>query len=277
MLASITGCPDAALPWIIDLKGGRSARPWRRASGWTAITIEEARLVLRCAVAELRARALGDYSGEEQNVPTPDVPALFVVVDEAHGVLSSMSGDAACQRDASTIASEGGAVNVYLIVLTQYGALHESAAPSRSAATCPAGCASPSPTWPRAVRPPRLHQTRREPAGEQGRVLLAPRPGRLVGAAPRPAHAAPPLREIAARNGALDPPPLRRFAQEWQETFDTRDERLPGAFRRSQEADVINIDTPEQAAARIETELADVPDVPAPPQPLPPTAPWPPR
>jgi hypothetical protein len=57
MLASITGCPDA-LVWLIDRKGGKAARPWLGAIDWVATTVEEARLMLRTLLAEVRARAL---------------------------------------------------------------------------------------------------------------------------------------------------------------------------------------------------------------------------
>jgi hypothetical protein len=57
LLASWTGCADALPPWIIDLKGGRSARPWAEGADWIATTIEEARLVPAAGAAEVRARA----------------------------------------------------------------------------------------------------------------------------------------------------------------------------------------------------------------------------
>lgn len=270
-LASITGCRDAALPWIVDLKGGRSARPWQPAAGWIATTIEEARLLTRCGVAEVRARARDAYSGEEQNVPTPDVPMLPIIIDEAHGVTSDMSGDTECRRNIAIIASEGGAVNVQLIILTQYGALSESVGTEQIRGNLPARmCFAVSQAdHGQFVLPDyaKLDASRLENKGE-----FYWRLGADGSSAPcRGPHMPHPLvRQIAARNGALPRPPLILFATEWQETFDTRHERLPEAFRHSQEADVIPIETPEQAAARIEAELQEVPDAPAPPQPLPP-------
>ena len=49
-----------------------------------------------------------------------------MAIDEAHGVTSTMAGDAACRRDLATIASEGAGLEFYALVSTQYGALDES-------------------------------------------------------------------------------------------------------------------------------------------------------
>jgi len=66
-LANLSGCPDA-VSVVIDLKGGRSARPVLAASAaeHVIITIDEARMFLRMSVAEIKARAMYAYDGEEQ-------------------------------------------------------------------------------------------------------------------------------------------------------------------------------------------------------------------
>ena len=284
LLASWTGCPDALPPWIIDLKGGRSARAWAECADWIATTIDEARLVLRAAVAELRARARDCYTGEEQNVPTPEVPALLVMVDEAHGVLSTMAGDPECRRDAGIIASEGGAVNVHLWVFTQYGALDESVGTEQIRANLPCRmCFAVSeashgqftlPDW------SKLDPSRLENKGEfYYRVAHDSRSAPCRG--PHMPH--PLVRKIAARNAQIDRPPLVLYATDWQAVYDGRHDRLPAAFRRATghfapatppEASMPVVplspsvpvpETPEQIAQRIEDEVASMPDLPAPP------------
>lgn len=280
LLASITGCRDAAAPWIIDLKGGRSSRPWFEAAGWIAVDIDEARRVLRAADAEIKARAMLAYDGNEQLVPTPDCPALFVVVDEAHGVLSSMGGDRECQRLAGIIASQGSAVAVHLIVLTQYGALHESVGSEQIRSNLPCRMCF-------AVQQPEhgqfaltdwanLDASRLENVGEfywQAGPQVASAPAR----GQRMDHDL--VREIAARNAAANRPALVLYAEEHQASLDTWMDRLPPqlhpsyeppqrASRRSKRTETAMTDpyeTPAQVFARIQEEAAELPDLPAPP------------
>ena len=121
-LATITKCRNARAI-LIDRKGGRAARPWLPALDWVATTIEEARLVLRCMTAEVAARGMYAYNGEEQLDPTDDVPALFVFIDEAYWVTSEPSGDAQCAADLAVISGAGQGVEIYPVVISQYGAL----------------------------------------------------------------------------------------------------------------------------------------------------------
>ena len=275
LLASITGCRDAAAPWIIDRKGGRSARPWVEGAGWIATDIDEARRLLCAAEAEIKARALMAYDGSEQLVPTPDCPALFIVVDEAHGVLSSMGGDSECQRLAGTIASEGSGVNVHLIVLTQYGALHESVGSEQIrsnllarmcfAVTKPEHGQFALADW------ASLDASRLENQGEFY-WQLGPKVPSSPARGQRMDHEF--VREIVARAAAK--PRLVLYAQEHQETLDTWLERLPvqlhpdyvpPARRAHREATVtVPGETTEQILARIEEEVASLPDLPAPPR-----------
>lgn len=121
-LATITKCRNARAI-LIDRKGGRAARPWLPALDWVATSIEEARLVLRCMTAEVAARGMYAYNGEEQLNPTDDVPTLFVFIDEAYWVTSEPSGDAQCAADLAVISGAGQGVEIYPIVISQYGAL----------------------------------------------------------------------------------------------------------------------------------------------------------
>jgi hypothetical protein len=279
-LASITGCADARPPWIIDLKGGRSARPWAACADWIATDIAEARLVLAAAVAELRARAEHCYVGVEQNVPTVEVPALFVVVDEAHGVLSQMSGDAECQRSAAIIASEGGAVNVYLIVMTQHGALHESVGTEQIRGNLPArmcfAVSDPSHGQFALTDWAKLDASRLENQGEFYWRLGPDQPS-APGRGPHMPHAL--VREIAARNATISRPPLVLYAQDHQQVYDARHDRLPASFRdghpspapASPETSMPPPAAPPEppwaeALQRIEDEVASVPDLRYPPK-----------
>lgn len=287
-LATLTACPDARV-WLIDRKGGRSARPWMPALDWVAVTIDEARKMLRAGVAEIEARAMNAYDGHEQLRPTDEVPALFIVIDETHEVTSLGSrGDTECADLLSAIASMGMGVCVYTVVLTQYGALAESVRseqvrsnlPNRIcfAVTQAAHGAFALSDW------DKLNAARLAGQGEfywQAGPDSPSEPGR----GPHMPHEL--VRQIAARNGAMPRRPLVLYASAHQDVYDTRWSRLPEAFRsmapqyaaaplprHGQEAP--SMDTPATGnghvppqradsrarAQRIEDELAGVPDVP---------------
>jgi hypothetical protein len=236
MLAAITACRNART-LMIDMKGGRAGRPWLPAVDWLATTIEEARLVLACGVAEVKARAADAYNGgDEQLEPTDDVPTLFIVIDETREVTSTVEGDTKCRNAVATIATQGAGVEVYLIILTQYGRLDESVGSDvtrsnldgrlcfqtaeRAHGTFALGddaynkvdttrlaskgefyYRANSDTWLEQIRGPHV-------------------PHRLV-------------REIAARNATatqLHERPLELYATDWQETYDMRWTRLPRKF-----------------------------------------------
>lgn len=284
LLASLVGCRDAAAPWLIDLKGGRSARAWHEAAGWIATTIEEARLLSGCAAAEVRARALNAYDGQEQLVPTVDVPMIPVVVDEAHGVLSSMSGDTACRRSIAITTSEGSAVAVQEIILTQYGGLHESVASEQIRGNlthrmCFA-VAQPDHGQFALTDWAQLDPSRLENKGEFY-WQAGPQAASAAARGQRMDHDL--VREIAARHPATERPPLVLYCgsepspipgMTWQQVYDTRWERAPEQFRPGyvppqrvpKEATVTSPDeTYDETMARIAEEVASLPDLPAPP------------
>jgi hypothetical protein len=122
MLAKITRCRNARA-LLIDPKGGRASRPWLPAIDWVATTIQEARLVLGCMTAETAARGMYAYNGEEQLDPTDEVPTLFVFIDEAFLVTSEQRGDAKCAADLAAISGAGQGLEIYPVVMSQYGAL----------------------------------------------------------------------------------------------------------------------------------------------------------
>lgn len=126
-VAALTGCPDDR-QILIDLKGGRSARPVLKAAAaeYVVTEVDEARLLLRMLVAESLARAKYAYDGTEQLLASPELPALHLLIDEVHGLTSTANGDAECSRHLANVASQGNGLEIYTEVYTQYGSLEES-------------------------------------------------------------------------------------------------------------------------------------------------------
>jgi S-DNA-T family DNA segregation ATPase FtsK/SpoIIIE len=116
VLASLAACPDVVL-WGIDLKGGMELGPWTGCLDRLATTPTDAAALLADAVAILdaRARQLGGV-GSRLWEPTPESPALVVVIDE-YAELSDEA--AAALTHADSIARRGRAVAVTLLVATQ--------------------------------------------------------------------------------------------------------------------------------------------------------------
>lgn len=94
-IAQLARCIDAVI-FMIDLKGGRSARPWmmpwvehhvpRPVIDWLATTREEAELMLDAILAGGMARSRSG-EGWEKITPSADTPAVILVVDET-GVMT---------------------------------------------------------------------------------------------------------------------------------------------------------------------------------------------
>lgn len=89
LLAQLARCVDVVI-WMIDLKGGRVARPWlapwfdgrteRPVLDWVATTLGEAKLMSECAVKAIEFRSL--TSCGEKIIPSARQPAIFVICDE---------------------------------------------------------------------------------------------------------------------------------------------------------------------------------------------------
>jgi hypothetical protein len=125
-IAALSGCPDAIVV-VIDLKGGRSARPAleAQAAEWVITTVAEARMWLRLCVAEILARAENCYDGHADLHATPERPAVFTVIDEASGLTGS-KGDRECRDLLTDIASKGRGLAFFTDVASQYWALDAS-------------------------------------------------------------------------------------------------------------------------------------------------------
>jgi hypothetical protein len=116
LMANLTACPDVVI-WAIDLKKGMELKPWAACIGRLATTPEQAAALLRDAVAILQARAeLLAATGQRVWEPSPDMPALVIIVDE----YAEMADDAPdAMGYADSIARLGRAVAVTLVAATQ--------------------------------------------------------------------------------------------------------------------------------------------------------------
>ena len=128
-LAHLSGCTDAR-PVVIDLKGGRSARPVLQscAAEYVITTQDEARMYLRMQIAECLARQKYAYTGDEQLLATPEVPGWWTMVDETYGLTATENGagDSECRRLMAILTSQGSGVEEYVWVYTQHGSLETS-------------------------------------------------------------------------------------------------------------------------------------------------------
>jgi hypothetical protein len=116
LMANLTTCADVVI-WAIDLKKGMELKPWQSCIGRLATTPEQAAALLRDAVAILQARAeLLAATGRRVWEPTPDMPALIILIDE-YAELADDAPEAMGYAD--SIARLGRAVAVTLVVVTQ--------------------------------------------------------------------------------------------------------------------------------------------------------------
>jgi hypothetical protein len=116
LMGNLTACADVVI-WAVDLKRGMELGPWAACIDRLATTPAEARTLLADAVAVLEARA-AFLAGTGQRVwdPSPDMPALVIIVDE-YAELVESAPDAT--GDADSIARRGRAVAVTLVAATQ--------------------------------------------------------------------------------------------------------------------------------------------------------------
>src|SRR5262249_22037682 len=116
LMGNLTACKDVVV-WAIDLKRGMELQPWASCIDRLATTPEQARALLRDAVAIVEARA--EYLAERgQRVwePSEEMPALVIVIDE-YAELVDDAPDAS--PDSDSIARRGRAVAVTLLAATQ--------------------------------------------------------------------------------------------------------------------------------------------------------------
>ena len=231
--ANLSGCMDS---WqiLIDLKGGRSARPLLPAMDYVVITLDEARQVLAMLADEITERSGRMYFGAEQHVPTPEDPAIHLLIDETFKLTSVQRGDAQCAKLLMDIASQGRAVAVHVDVYTQYGSLESSVREEQTRQNLPQRVLY------RVEQPQHGAFAIADYAKHDASVLEEPgtflcKDGAKADTeqmrAPHMPHDL--LAKIALQNCALkmDRPPLRLYASRWQGWWDSRWERLPEIFR----------------------------------------------
>jgi len=116
LMGNLVACADVVI-WGIDLKKGMELGPWAECIDRLATSPDEARALLADAVAILEARAaLLATMGQRVWEPSPDLPALIIIVDE-YAELADDTPDAI--RHADSIARRGRAVAVNLVAATQ--------------------------------------------------------------------------------------------------------------------------------------------------------------
>ncbi|MEU5879464.1 FtsK/SpoIIIE domain-containing protein [Spirillospora sp. NPDC047279] len=116
LMGNLAACSDVVI-WAIDLKRGMELQPWASCIDRLATTPEQARALLRDAVAVLEARAEWLAArGRRVWEPSEELPALVIVIDE-YAELADDAPEAATDTD--SIARRGRAVAVTLLAATQ--------------------------------------------------------------------------------------------------------------------------------------------------------------
>ncbi|GAA3168075.1 hypothetical protein GCM10010486_38510 [Nonomuraea roseoviolacea subsp. carminata] len=116
ILGDLTACSDVVI-WGIDLKRGMELLPWASCLDRLATTPQEAEALLADAVAVLDGRA--DHlarQGLRVWEPTPDAPALIILIDEYAELVEEAPG---AVRHADSIARRGRAPAVTIVAATQ--------------------------------------------------------------------------------------------------------------------------------------------------------------
>jgi hypothetical protein len=113
IIANLAACRDVIL-WGIDMKGGMELQPWAQCFGRLAFTPDQAKELFRDAVELLNERAARmAATGQRVWEPTPDDPALIIIVDE----YAELPDDA--HPFADSAGRRGRAVAVNIVAATQ--------------------------------------------------------------------------------------------------------------------------------------------------------------
>ena len=116
LMGNLAACSDVVI-WAIDLKRGMELAPWAPCIARLATAPAEARTLLADANAILEARAAHlAATGQRVWEPSPDMPALVIIVDE-YAELAEAAPEATADTD--SIARRGRAVAVTLVAATQ--------------------------------------------------------------------------------------------------------------------------------------------------------------
>jgi S-DNA-T family DNA segregation ATPase FtsK/SpoIIIE len=116
LMATLAACDDVVI-WAIDLKNGMELQPWAPCIDRLATTPRDAAALLADAAAILQARAAHlAATGRRVWEPSPDMPALLIIIDEYAELADEAPG---AMGDTDSIARLGRAVAVTLIAATQ--------------------------------------------------------------------------------------------------------------------------------------------------------------
>ncbi len=116
LMGNLSACADVVI-WAIDLKRGMELAPWSSCINRLATTPDQARALLADAVTILETRAaMLAATGRRVWEPTPEMPALVIIVDE-YAELADDAADATA--DADSIGRRGRAVAVTMVAATQ--------------------------------------------------------------------------------------------------------------------------------------------------------------
>ena len=265
-LAALSGCRDGR-GIVIDLKGGRSARPVLRSgcAEYVVTGVDEARMLLRMLVAEDKARSKYCYDGSEQLLATEDVPSLHLFIDETHELTSVMNGDAECAALLALHSSQGPGLEGYTEVYTQFGSLEESVRTDQTRGNLPVrACYQVAEARHGAYVIPEYAKLDASKLEEKGTCYVKDGPKMFPEQVRAPHMSHELFFRVAAQNAALigARPPLRLYCGSqvacrsgdrdvtWQEWWDTRWLRLDEAFRAgSPQYQAAVADHPHAAAA----------------------------
>ena len=122
LLAQLSSCVDTVI-WVIDMKGGRTVRPWLQPWGegkaaapaidWVATTREEAALMMRAFIQAINERA-NSCIGGSKITPSSAMPQIILICDEMASLLGS-------QRGSRKEVGESGTTNGQFIAMAEEG------------------------------------------------------------------------------------------------------------------------------------------------------------
>lgn len=120
-LASSAAHSGLYVVWVIDPQGGKSLPAWAKHADWAATEPDEIRRMLRAAERILEWRSKVDALEERGHFdPTPELPGLLLIIDEAHKILISGSEET---EIATILAREGRKSGIAEVVADQYPGL----------------------------------------------------------------------------------------------------------------------------------------------------------
>lgn len=100
IIAQMARCTDTLI-WMIDMKGGRTAKPWVQAWAngetgspaidWVATTREEASMMMAAFMSVINSR-MNSGAGGSKIVPSPSMPQIILITDETADILGYLRG-----------------------------------------------------------------------------------------------------------------------------------------------------------------------------------------